>query len=107
KMRKRLRLSVFIILFMGFGSICHSINPTNLRFQYMTTADGLPQNTIDCIFTDSQQFMWFGTWNGLCRYDGYSFKTFQRSDVQKSLPNNFVHAICEGKSKNLWIGTAG
>ncbi|MDP2114816.1 MAG: two-component regulator propeller domain-containing protein, partial [Bacteroidota bacterium] len=72
-MRKRLRLSVFIILFMGFGSICHSINPTNLRFQYLTTADGLPQNTIDCIFIDSQQFMWFGTWNGLCRYDGYSF----------------------------------
>lgn len=106
-MRKRLRLYVFIILFMGFGSICHSINPTNLRFQYMTTADGLPQNTIDCIFTDSQQFMWFGTWNGLCRYDGYSFKTFQKSDVQKSLPNNFVHAICEDKSKNLWIGTAG
>ena len=106
KMRKRLRLSLFIILIIGFGSICHSINPTNLRFQYLTTADGLPQNTIDCIFIDSQQFMWFGTWNGLCRYDGYSFKIFQKSDVQKSLPDNFVHAICEDKSKNLWIGTA-
>jgi signal transduction histidine kinase/ligand-binding sensor domain-containing protein/DNA-binding response OmpR family regulator len=50
--------------------------------------------------------MWFGTWNGLCRYDGYSFKVFQKSDSQKSLPDNFVRAICEDKSKNLWVGTA-
>ncbi len=105
-MRKRLLLTVFIVLVIGFGSICHSSNPTNLRFQYLTTADGLPQNTIDCIFIDSQQFLWFGTWNGLCRYDGYSFKIFQKRDIQKSLPDNFVHAICEDKSKNLWIGTA-
>jgi signal transduction histidine kinase/ligand-binding sensor domain-containing protein/DNA-binding response OmpR family regulator len=95
-----------MLLEIGFGSICQSINPSNLRFQYLTTADGLPQNTIDCIFLDSQRFMWFGTWNGLCRYDGYSFKTFQKSDSQKSIPDNFIHAICEDKSKNLWVGTA-
>jgi len=106
KMGKRLLLSLFILLGIGFGSICQSINPSNLRFQYLTTADGLPQNTIDCIFLDSQRFIWFGTWNGLCRYDGYSFKIFQKSDSQKSLPDNFVRAICEDKSKNLWIGTS-
>jgi signal transduction histidine kinase/ligand-binding sensor domain-containing protein/CheY-like chemotaxis protein/AraC-like DNA-binding protein len=105
-MEKRFLLSLFLFLGIGIGSICHSINPTNLRFQYLTTADGLPQNTIDCIFLDSQRFMWFGTWNGLCRYDGYSFKIFQKSDSQKNIPDNFVHAICEDKSKNLWVGTA-
>jgi signal transduction histidine kinase/ligand-binding sensor domain-containing protein/DNA-binding response OmpR family regulator len=102
----RIVLSLFMILGIGFGSICQSINPSNLRFQYLTTADGLPQNTIDCMFLDSQRFMWFGTWNGLCRYDGYSFKIFQKGESQKSLPDNFVHAICEDKSKNLWVGTA-
>jgi signal transduction histidine kinase/ligand-binding sensor domain-containing protein/DNA-binding response OmpR family regulator len=78
----------------------------NLRFQYLTTDEGLAQNTVDCIFQDSKGFMWFGTWNGLCRYDGYIFKTYQKGDAQKSLPDNFVRAICEDSVGNLWIGTA-
>lgn len=105
-MIKRLVFLLFLLSVFGFGSNCYSINSFNLRFQYLTTADGLPQNTIDCIFLDSQRFMWFGTWNGLCRYDGYSFKIFQKGDSPKSLPDNFVRAICEDKSKNIWVGTA-
>jgi len=105
-MEKCIVFLLFMLLEIGIGSVCQSINPSKLRFQYLTTADGLPQNTIDCIFLDSQRFMWFGTWNGLCRYDGYSFKIFQKSNSQKGIPDNFVHAICEDKSKNLWIGTA-
>jgi ligand-binding sensor domain-containing protein len=105
-MAKRIVLLLLLLIEIGFGSICQSINPSNLRFQYLTTADGLPQNTIDCMFLDSQRFMWFGTWNGLCRYDGYSFKIFQKSEPQKSMPDNFVRAICEDKSKNLWVGTS-
>lgn len=93
-------LSGFFI--QGFGSVTES----NLRFQYLTTDDGLAQNTVDCIFQDSYGFMWFGTWNGLCRYDGYNFRTFQKRDSQKSLPDNFVRAICEDQAGNLWIGTA-
>jgi len=78
----------------------------NLRFQYLTTDEGLAQNTVDCIFQDSYGFMWFGTWNGLCRYDGYNFRTFQKGYTQRSLPDNFVRAICEDTSGNLWVGTA-
>lgn len=86
----------------GYGSVIKS----NLRFQYLTTDEGLAQNTVDCIFQDSFGFMWFGTWNGLCRYDGYNFRTFQKRDSPKSLPDNFVRALCEDDSGNLWIGTA-
>lgn len=98
------------ILFMLFSGILNSgygnATNSNLRFQYLTTDEGLTQNTVDCIFQDSYGFMWFGTWNGLCRYDGYNFRTFQKQDARKSLPDNFVRAICEDASGNLWIGTA-
>lgn len=95
------------MLFPGILKSGYSNNTnSNLRFQYLTTDEGLAQNTVDCIFQDSYGFMWFGTWNGLCRYDGYNFRTFQKRDAQKSLPDNFVRAICEDSSENLWIGTA-
>lgn len=49
--------------------------------------------------------MWFGTWNGLCRYDGYSFKTFRKEKNNNSLPDNFVQTLCEDPKGNIWIGT--
>lgn len=75
-----------------------------IRINYLTTNEGLPQNTIDCILKDSKGFMWFGTWNGLCRFDGYTFKIFQKQDEIK-LPGNFIHALSEDQSGNIWVGT--
>ncbi|WP_421898656.1 two-component regulator propeller domain-containing protein [Marinoscillum sp.] len=72
------------------------------RFQHLTIDDGLPQNMVDCMLQDSQGFMWFGTWNGLCRYDGYQFEVF---DDNQSLGNNFIYSMLEGPYGNLWIGT--
>jgi len=100
---------LFILLIILPGMIKQTICNTaksNLRFQYLTTDEGLAQNTVDCIFQDSYGFMWFGTWNGLCRYDGYKFRSFQKGDVPERIPDNFVRAICEDTSGNLWIGTS-
>lgn len=50
--------------------------------------------------------MWFGTWDGLNRYDGYTFKVFKnKPDDANSLSHNSVWAICEDKNGMLWIGT--
>jgi signal transduction histidine kinase/ligand-binding sensor domain-containing protein/DNA-binding response OmpR family regulator len=100
---------LFLLLIVLPGMINQALcsnAKSNLRFQYLTTDEGLAQNTVDCIFQDSYGFMWFGTWNGLCRYDGYKFRTFQKGDTPKSIPDNFVRAICEDTSGNLWIGTS-
>jgi len=96
----------FVILSGIFNRATGSVTTSNLRFQYLTTEEGLPQNTVDCIFQDSRGFMWFGTWNGLCRYDGYAFKTYQKGNQQNGLPDNFVRSLAEDHSGNLWIGTA-
>ncbi len=108
-MNKTKAYLLFVLLIVLSGIVNHAfgnVTKSNLRFQYLTTDEGLAQNTVDCIFQDSYGFMWFGTWNGLCRYDGYNFRTFQKGDTPVSIPDNFVRAICEDTSGNLWIGTS-
>ncbi|WP_116125119.1 two-component regulator propeller domain-containing protein [Lewinella sp. IMCC34183] len=76
------------------------------HFEYLTTDDGLPQNTVDAIYRDSRGFMWFATWNGLCRYDGYELRTFTAQPSEgPGLPHNFVRTLAEDPQGTLWIGT--
>ncbi|WP_217603136.1 two-component regulator propeller domain-containing protein [Chitinophaga sp. GbtcB8] len=67
---------------------------------------GLSNNTVRCIFQDHNGFIWFGTYDGLNRYDGYGFKVFRNklSDTN-SLVNNIITAIAEDQHHFLWIGT--
>src|SRR3972149_2633762 len=78
----------------------------SLRFQHYTIDDGLPQNFVDCILQDSRGFMWFGTWGGLCRFDGYTFKDYRQQIKEYStVSDNFIYALCEDYNGNIWIGT--
>lgn len=77
-----------------------------LRFQHYTSEQGLSQNMIDCLLKDHQGFLWFGTWNGLNRFDGYSFKIFKHDpNIEGSVSNNFIYALCQDKFTNIWVGT--
>ena len=77
-----------------------------VRFAHLTTNQGLSQNNVTCILQDSRGFMWFGTQDGLNKFDGYTY-TLYRNDPQKatSLSHNYIHAIYEDKQGRLWIGT--
>jgi ligand-binding sensor domain-containing protein len=76
-------------------------------FQRLSSADGLSQSTVQSIIQDHKGFMWFGTMDGLNRYDGYTFRVF-RSDFSNAntLSNNDIRAIFEDDSGRFWIGTA-
>ena len=80
--------------------------PTGIKFSHLTTAEGLSQTSVRCILKDRYGFLWFGTRDGLNRYDGYNFKVY-RNDVNKtgSLPSNHILTLYEDKSGNLWVGT--
>jgi len=97
-----------LLLLCFFFFLCESsravIHP-EYKFQYLTAHEGLPQNTVDCILRDKRGFMWFGTWNGLCRYDGYAFKTYRKGSNSEGLPDNFVQTLCEDEKGNIWVGT--
>lgn len=78
----------------------------NYYFRNFQVTNGLSSNTVTCITQDKKGFMWFGTRNGLNRFDGTSFKVF-RNDIKDSLSigSNSILSVFEDKKECLWIGT--
>ena len=73
---------------------------------YLGIENGLSNNFVRCIYQDKSGFMWFGTYDGLNRYDGYEFKIFRYNfKNNRTLINNWINAISEDGKGNLWIGT--
>jgi len=85
--------------------------PTNWPepvFEHLTIADGLPENSVRCMLQDHLGYMWFGTQNGLVRYDGYNMKVYQTDPNDSlSISDRQIYSIYEDKSKTLWVGTSG
>ncbi len=79
-----------------------------IRFEHISVEQGLSQSGVHCIFQDSKGFLWFGTWDGLNRYDGYSFTVFKNDpDDPGSLRHNVINTIQEDRQGLIWIGTGG
>ena len=74
--------------------------------QHYSILDGMSQNTVMAILQDKQGFMWFGTWDGLNRYDGYEFKVFKAMNEGVEVQvNNRVTTIYEDEDERLWWAT--
>lgn len=75
------------------------------QVESLTSDEGLSSNSVISIVQDAQGFMWFGTWGGLNRYDGYSFKTFYHDPADStSMPNDWVEALYVDGDGTLWAG---
>ena len=79
----------------------------DLRFENISLEEGLSQSTVFSIIQDSQGFMWFGTEDGLNKYDGFNF-TIYKSDLENesSLSSNWIETLFLDHEGRLWIGTA-
>ena len=76
------------------------------RFERLTAEDGLSYSSVNAIFQDDQGYMWFGTPNGLNRFDGHNFIRFSRdADFGPELKDDYILSIYEDSKRNLWIGT--
>lgn len=101
----------WIILLTGwlqlFGSHVSLVAQNNdIYFKSLIAEQSLSQLTVSSIFQDSKGFLWFGTLDGLNRYDGYNIKVFQSSDNKpESISSNHINAITEDSLGYLWIGT--
>ncbi len=94
-----------IISFLFFSS--ESLTQSHIIFNHLTIEDGLSQSSVTCILQDRSGFMWFGTQDGLNRYDGYNIKVFKNNPGDStSLTDNFIFSICEDLSGILYIETA-
>ncbi|MEM6327804.1 MAG: two-component regulator propeller domain-containing protein, partial [Bacteroidota bacterium] len=76
------------------------------RFDRLGTDDGLSQSIVNAIAQDRQGYLWFGTEDGLNRYDGARFAVFRYvPDDSTALPGNRVTALAEDPTGALWVGT--
>ncbi len=75
-------------------------------FRHLTANDGLSQGSVYAIMKDTCGFLWFGTKDGLNRYDGYNFKVFIHNQSDStSLSDNFVTVLFCDKKGRIWVGT--
>jgi len=102
------RLSTYLLIIALVSSNILSGQNQSVKFNHLDVEDGLPENTIKAMLQDSKGFMWFATWNGLCRYDGYEFKVYKHINGDTaSLRVNKITCFLEDHEKRLWIGTYG
>lgn len=101
-------LNLFIVLSLYLiASPCNAqAQSKQLNLDLYTQENGLSNNIVHCIYQDSKGFMWFGTTQGLSRFDGYVFTSYRNIPKDSSsLEGELVRTIFEDKAGNLWIGT--
>lgn len=80
-----------------------STSAEKLPIKFYTTADGLAHNEVTRIVRDSRGFLWFCTFEGLSRFDGYSFTTY---GPQQGLPSQVINDLLETREGQYWVATS-
>lgn len=101
-------IRIILLLFIQATGILAFAQQPAMRFEHLGTEQGLSQSNVTCILQDSRGLMWFGTRDGLNKYDGYKFTTYKNEPSnQYSISNNFIKSIAEDGNGNIWIATWG
>lgn len=100
-MKNHFRILVLLLSVYSYAAAQFS----NFEYDRITREDGLGHNQVECIYQDSYGFVWFGTRNGLCRYDGYNVVTYRNTTDSTSISGNRILSIAEDKDGDLWVGT--
>jgi len=105
---KRYYLSFIFLFFLAAAPVNPETLNTDIHFKRFSIEEGLLQYRINCILQDSKGFMWFGTNDGLNKYDGYNFRTYKHEPgVADTLSSQWVTCLLEDRLNPgiLWIGT--
>jgi signal transduction histidine kinase/ligand-binding sensor domain-containing protein/DNA-binding response OmpR family regulator len=101
-MRKPALITLLLLLLMTtrlFGGV-------NMIIEHYSVEQGLPNNVVSCSMKDRDGFIWFGTWYGLCRFDGVKFRTYDKFNLSRSaVPPRKIQRMVEDKNGFIWIKT--
>lgn len=99
-MHKLISVIILLLVFQTSGS-------AKLSFDHISVINGLSQSTVLSICKDSRGFMWFGTRDGLNRYDGRTIKQYKHdpTDPNSLISDDYIYTIAEDQQQNLWVGT--
>ncbi len=103
-MRSKNHILFIICALLAFGSV----KAQAVKFRSIGTEQGLSVGFVQCVIQDHKGFMWFGTQDGLNKYDGYEMAIFRNNPKEKNcISNNDIFCIYEDNKRTLWIGTNG
>jgi ligand-binding sensor domain-containing protein len=106
RLRREKKLSIWLIFSAIFLFSSLHAQPRRLTFEQLSIEQGLSQSIVYCILQDRKGFLWFGTEDGLNKFDGYNFTILRHDPHQpNSLSYNEIRAMHEDSSGVLWIGT--
>ncbi len=107
RLKSLFRFTLLAIIPLLFASSLYGQN-ASLKFKKFKTEDGLPTNNVYSLFEDSKGYIWLGTGEGLCRFDGYDFTIFQNiKNDTTSLSADLVYTVAETRDGRIWAGTLG
>src|SRR6478609_7977872 len=99
----KISISLLLLLFSLFSNAQQPYIP----FHHLSAKDGLSHNQILSLLQDRNGFMWFGTLEGLNRFDGYTFTVFSHDKKDTTtISDDYVSSIVEDRYGKLWIGTS-
>jgi len=97
-----------ILLLFALAPVAGIAQERAIKFQGLSLDDGLSQSTVFCVAQDHRGFLWFGTEDGLNRFDGHTFRIYQNDpEDPRSLSFSYIRTLLEDRSGRLWIGTFG
>lgn len=103
---KKSLFKVYLVCVVLLCAAAHMYGHDRYIVKHYSINDGLSQNTVMAILQDAQGYMWFGTWDGLNRFDGYNFQVYKAMhEGVEVCVNNRVDIIYEDEKEQLWWGT--
>ena len=100
----RFKLFFLVVFILNFTDSFTQVK--NTRLGHLSIEQGLSQSTVQCIAQDSSGFLWFGTQDGLNKYNGYNFVVYTPiPDDFSSISNNYIICLYVDKSGQMWVGT--
>lgn len=101
----RVRPFIIFIIFLIF-LLPALLAASSYTLETWTTEEGLPQNSVLCLVQDKAGYIWFGTQSGLVRFDGVTFRIYNRWNTPY-LKSDWITVLYEDSSGGLWVGTDG
>lgn len=91
------------LLLISLFNLCILVAQPTYHIKHYSVNDGMSQGIVQTIIQDKKGFLWFGTWNGLNKFDGYTFKNYKTSYKDGYILNtNRISQIAETKYGDIW-----
>lgn len=100
-----MRFMLLFLFIMSTPTSLGQVEKNEYILDYLTTKDGLSNNYVTKVISDSLNVKWIGTENGITKYNGYDFTTIKPGTNYPELRNENIETLFKDSKNNIWIGT--